>query len=66
MLRLSRWIIGLIESRRPLPDDGQKDVEGYNKELEALGPPSWLSVPWLFSECYLYRQVTHHNRKPMY
>lgn len=41
----------------PIPDDGEKDVETYNKELEARGSPKWHSVPWLFSECYLYRCV---------
>jgi hypothetical protein len=41
----------------PLADDGQPDVEDYNEELQALGPPKWLNVPWLFSECYLYRFV---------
>lgn len=40
---------------RPLMDDGQSDVTGYNAELEALGSPSWFSVPWLYAECYLYR-----------
>lgn len=44
----------LIE-RRPLEDDGQPDIEGYNKELEALGSPKWFDVPWLYAECYLYR-----------
>jgi len=42
---------------RPLPDDGGSDIAGYNKELEQLGNPKWFSVPWLFSECYLYRSV---------
>lgn len=39
----------------PLEDDGGKDIEGYNKELEQRGYPSWLNTEWLFSECYLYR-----------
>lgn len=39
----------------PLLDDGQPDIEGYNKELEKLGYPSWFNIPWLFAECYLYR-----------
>lgn len=39
----------------PLLDDGQPDVEGYNKELEKLDYPSWFNIPWLFAECYLYR-----------
>ncbi|GAB7357051.1 hypothetical protein MBLNU459_g7871t3 [Dothideomycetes sp. NU459] len=41
----------------PLPDDGQADIAGYNEELERLGNPKWFGVPWLFSECYLYRFV---------
>ncbi|KAG9228578.1 hypothetical protein BJ875DRAFT_477118 [Amylocarpus encephaloides] len=41
----------------PIPDDGQPDVEGYNKELEALGTPSWFNLPWLYAECYIYRRV---------
>jgi hypothetical protein len=39
----------------PIPDDGEHDVAAYNQELEALGKPKWHSVPWLYSECYLYR-----------
>ncbi|KAF2258668.1 DUF89-domain-containing protein [Lojkania enalia] len=42
----------------PLPDDGAADIAGYNKELEALGNPKWHSVPWLYSECYLYRRIS--------
>ncbi|OAP56885.1 hypothetical protein AYL99_08997 [Fonsecaea erecta] len=41
----------------PIPDDGFPDVEGYNKELAARGPPTWHNVEWLFSECYLYRRL---------
>ncbi|KAF1995111.1 DUF89-domain-containing protein [Amniculicola lignicola CBS 123094] len=42
----------------PLPNDGESDVAGYNKEIEALGNPKWHKVPWLFSECYLYRRMS--------
>ncbi|KAB8264055.1 hypothetical protein BDV32DRAFT_145832 [Aspergillus pseudonomiae] len=42
----------------PLPDDGQPDVEEYNKELEQRGNPRWHDVAWLFSECYLYRRIS--------
>ncbi|KIW75686.1 hypothetical protein Z517_10428 [Fonsecaea pedrosoi CBS 271.37] len=41
----------------PIPDDGFPDVEGYNQELAARGPPTWHNVEWLFSECYLYRRM---------
>jgi damage-control phosphatase, subfamily III len=41
----------------PIPDDGESDVAYYNTELEALNKPKWHSVPWLYSECYLYRYV---------
>jgi hypothetical protein len=39
----------------PIPDDGERDVEAYNKELAARGASKWHSVPWLYAECYLYR-----------
>lgn len=41
----------------PIPDDGERDVDAYNKELAARGKPKWHNVPWLYSECYLYRYV---------
>ncbi|OTB18578.1 hypothetical protein K445DRAFT_314455 [Daldinia sp. EC12] len=41
----------------PIRDDGGADVAIYNRELEQLGTPSWFNVPWLFSECYLYRRI---------
>lgn len=39
----------------PIPDDGEADVEAYNKELAARGNPKWHEVAWLYAECYLYR-----------
>lgn len=42
----------------PIRDDGFPDVDVYNKELEQLGNPSWLSVNWLYSECYLFRRIS--------
>ena len=38
---------------RPLADDGEADIEEYNKELKARGDITWFSSPWLFTECYL-------------
>ncbi|KAI0465555.1 hypothetical protein F4859DRAFT_377974 [Xylaria cf. heliscus] len=42
----------------PIRDDGQPDVALYNRELEALGTPTWFAVPWLYCECYLYRRIS--------
>lgn len=42
----------------PIRDDGFPDVDVYNKELEQLGNPSWLSVNWLYAECYLFRRIS--------
>lgn len=39
----------------PIPDDGERDAAAYNTELAARGNPKWHNVPWLYSECYLYR-----------
>ncbi|RDL39338.1 putative venom protein 2 [Venustampulla echinocandica] len=41
----------------PLPDDGGRDIPGYNQELTQLSTPSWFNLPWLYSECYLYRRM---------
>lgn len=41
----------------PMPDDGGADIRGYNEELQALGNASWLSAPWLYTECYMYRLI---------
>ncbi|KAI8713478.1 Sugar phosphate phosphatase [Fusarium sp. LHS14.1] len=44
----------------PIPDDGfTGEITAYNKEVEALGPDAhWYDVPWLFSECYMYRRIS--------
>ncbi|KAI1749697.1 hypothetical protein F4782DRAFT_511898 [Xylaria castorea] len=42
----------------PIRDDGHPDVALYNRELEALGIPTWFAVPWLYCECYLYRRMS--------
>lgn len=39
----------------PIDDDGYSDVASYNHQLEQLGSPTWYNVPWLYSECYMYR-----------
>ncbi|KAK5135914.1 hypothetical protein LTR08_004372 [Meristemomyces frigidus] len=41
----------------PLVHDGSPDIAGYNAELKQRGNPKWFDVPWLFSECYLYRRM---------
>ncbi|KAJ5737213.1 uncharacterized protein N7483_002338 [Penicillium malachiteum] len=41
----------------PLDDDGHPDIASYNRELEQRGNPVWHDVPWLYSECYLYRRI---------
>ncbi|BFZ54151.1 Hairy/enhancer-of-split with YRPW motif protein 2 [Savitreella phatthalungensis] len=33
------------------------DITAYNEELALLQSPSWFNVPWLYSECYLYRTL---------
>ncbi|KKK12919.1 hypothetical protein P175DRAFT_0471203 [Aspergillus ochraceoroseus IBT 24754] len=42
----------------PLVDDGEPGIAEYNQELEQRGNPKWHHVPWLFSECYLYRRIS--------
>lgn len=39
-------------------DQFPEEVEAYNKEIEQRGNPSWLDIPWLFSECYMYRRIS--------
>lgn len=63
-----KWIISKLAELKyelqhdreliPIVDDGEADVAEYNKELETLQPAKWHSVPWLFSECYLYRRAS--------
>nr|KAK5451293.1 Hairy/enhancer-of-split with YRPW motif protein 2 [Exophiala xenobiotica] len=45
------------KSLRPLKSDGRPDIGKYNNEIERAGKWTWLSSPWLFAECYLYRRV---------
>ncbi|KEY69200.1 hypothetical protein S7711_01657 [Stachybotrys chartarum IBT 7711] len=54
-----RMMSGAALTCRPLEDDGFPDEVGsYNRELSQLGdPPNWHNVPWLFSECYMYRFI---------
>ncbi|OLN96729.1 Protein-glutamate O-methyltransferase C1393.13 [Colletotrichum chlorophyti] len=47
----------------PIEDDGHPDVSIYNDELKKLGSPTWLNVPWLFSECYLFRRISTYFQK---
>lgn len=42
---------------RPLSEDGAADIQTFNDELGELGSMTWHNSPWLFTECYLYRQV---------
>ncbi|KAI0351611.1 DUF89 domain-containing protein [Trametes cingulata] len=45
---------------KPIPEDGEALVDIYNTELERLAEKqknTWLTVPWLYSECYLYRLI---------
>lgn len=41
----------------PIPEDGGSDIEAYNDELESIGPMTWHSSPWLFTENFLYRRL---------
>ncbi|OHF03892.1 hypothetical protein CORC01_00754 [Colletotrichum orchidophilum] len=44
----------------PIEDDGYPDVSIYNEELKKLGSATWLNVPWLYTECYLFRRISTH------
>ena len=47
----------------PIPHDGGPDAVAYNEELGCLDKPTWLSAPWLYTECYLYRLLhTYFNK----
>jgi hypothetical protein len=71
VLKEGKWIVSELARLKyelqhdreltPLHDDGEPDVAEYNKELEALRKPKWHSVPWLFSECYLYRYANYSH-----
>lgn len=49
-----------------LADDGQLDIAEYNRELKAIGNPTWFNCPWLFSECYLYRRIATYFATSQY
>lgn len=51
----SRMSSRIDKDCRPLVNDGQSDIEGYNKESQDLGALTWFNAPWLYAECYLYR-----------
>ncbi|KAF5103005.1 hypothetical protein D0Z03_000295 [Geotrichum reessii] len=36
----------------------EADLVDYNKELARIGPLTWLTAPWLFSECFMYRKIS--------
>ncbi|KAF2819246.1 DUF89-domain-containing protein [Ophiobolus disseminans] len=67
-IREGKWIVAELARLKyelqhdreltPITDDGERDVEAYNKELAARGNPKWHSVPWLYAECYLYRRIS--------
>ncbi|KAM5356582.1 hypothetical protein ACJ41O_003228 [Fusarium nematophilum] len=44
----------------PIPEDAfVNEIKAYNKELDELGPDAhWYDVPWLYSECYMYRRIS--------
>ncbi|CAI0647045.1 unnamed protein product [Colletotrichum noveboracense] len=47
----------------PIEDDGYPDVTIYNEDLKKLGEPTWLNVPWLYCECYLFRRISTYFAK---
>ncbi|KAJ0385110.1 hypothetical protein COL922a_006992 [Colletotrichum nupharicola] len=47
----------------PIEDDGYPDVAIYNEDLKKLGEPTWLNVPWLYCECYLFRRISTYFAK---
>ncbi|CDO57506.1 hypothetical protein DV495_001365 [Geotrichum candidum] len=48
-----------LKNDKPLiPFEGtEADLLDYNKELARIGPLTWLTAPWLFSECFMYRKL---------
>lgn len=52
-----KYAVAHDKTLEPLQDDGGSDVKAYNDELSRTGPMSWLSAPWLYSECYMYRYI---------
>ncbi|WYZ46760.1 hypothetical protein EsH8_IX_000985 [Colletotrichum jinshuiense] len=47
----------------PIEDDGYPDISIYNEDLKNLGSPTWLNVPWLYSECYLFRRISTYFKQ---
>ena len=41
----------------PIPSDGRPDIGPYNQEFETLKDRRWQTVPWLYTECYMYRLI---------
>ncbi|KAI0759122.1 DUF89 domain-containing protein [Fomes fomentarius] len=55
-----KYDMGRDRALQDIPDDGEALTDVYNVELARLaekGKNTWLTVPWLYSECYLYRLV---------
>ena len=45
---------------RPIPEDGDVDVDTYNAELAKLATTdqnTWFTAPWLFAECVVLYSV---------
>lgn len=46
------------DGNRRMHTSNGEDLQDYNDALQ-ISAMSWCSAPWLFAECYLYRQVQH-------